>query len=180
MKRLQLIFCVEANQQSKSDFMYIEQTIKQFYDFGDASVQIRPVYMNGKGNFNTGKIERKIEKLAKPFLSVSKENESYVLFCFDCDEYDSNAEDAKFLVNAKTFCENNWNYRFVWFCRDIEEVYLGKMVENHQKKKRAESFIGNKMIETVNIQTLSCSHYHRKRSNLCLVLDEFLHRKMQA
>lgn len=46
-------------------------------------------------------------------------HQSKVIYCFDCDNFDTNAEDENFLKNAKQYCEEN-GYEFVWFCRDIE------------------------------------------------------------
>ena len=177
MMSLQLIFCVEANQQCKSDFMYIRQTLDRFYDYDNSHVQIRPVYMDGRGNYKTKKTLKKIKDLMKPFLSASSNNQSYVIYCFDSDEYDSKIEDFRFLEQARLFCNSVENYRFVWFCKDIEDVYLGKRIDNHQKAKEVVRFVRRKLINNINVQSLSSSRYYQHQSNLCLVLDEFLTRK---
>ena len=48
---LQLIFAVESNQKSKSDWIYIKETIDHFYRYDRAHVKFSPVYMDGKGNY---------------------------------------------------------------------------------------------------------------------------------
>jgi len=177
MSGLQLIFCVETNSKCKSDFVYIRNTIDHFYDYDRAHVQFRPVYMDGKGNYNTRKTDRKIKELSVPFERASKNNESYTLFCFDCDDYDANPSDSRFLNDAYSFCKKKDNYRFVWFCKDVEDVYLGRRIENHQKKKEAEEYARKGLIKTLNINHLNFTSYLPHRSNLCVVLDEFLNRK---
>lgn len=44
MKRIQLIFCVETNKQSDTDFLYIKSTIDRFYEYKNGHIQIKPVY----------------------------------------------------------------------------------------------------------------------------------------
>lgn len=59
------------------------------------------------------------------YVAGNKTNQSKVIFCFDCDDYDSKPEDAEFLTNVKQYCAEK-GYDFIWFCKDIERVYLGK------------------------------------------------------
>lgn len=60
-----------------------------------------------------------------------------------CDEYDNKPEDAEFLNSAKQYCMEK-GYDFVWFCKDIERVYLNKKVDDGQKKKEAAMFKAKK------------------------------------
>lgn len=65
---------------------------------------------------------------------TSKNNRSIVLYCFDCDDYDSNVADLNFLEEARRYCSEQC-YEFIWFCKDVEQVYLGKRINDSQKKK---------------------------------------------
>ena len=58
---LQLVICVEANKSSQSDFIYIKDTIEEFYQIGGSSVKLSHVYMNGKGNYRSKGVQRNIE-----------------------------------------------------------------------------------------------------------------------
>ena len=90
--------------------------------------------MDGKGKFKNK--EKEISSLTSQYAAGNKTNQTKVIFCFGCDDYDSKPEDAEFLVNAKRYCDEK-GYDFIWFCKDIERVYLGKKVDDSQKKKES-------------------------------------------
>ena len=59
---LQLILCMETNERVKSDYIYINNTIKFFYELDQSNIRISPVYMCGKGNYNSSGVRKKISK----------------------------------------------------------------------------------------------------------------------
>lgn len=99
-------------------------------------------------------------------------HQSKVIYCFDCDNFDTNAEDENFLKNAKQYCEEN-GYEFVWFCRDIEQVYIGKQVEKSQKRTEAATFKEKKLITNVNVDKLLKKNYCVSASNFMNIMDQF-------
>lgn len=101
---LQLIFVVETNSKCKSDWIYIRDTIERFYRYDRTQVKFSPVYMDGKGKYE--KKERDIARLLAQYASTSKTNRSKVIYCFDCDDYDSKPDDLNFLNQAKRYCAN--------------------------------------------------------------------------
>ena len=103
-------------------------------------------------------------------------HQSKVIYCFDCDNFDTNAEDENFLKNAKQYCEEN-GYEFVWFCRDIEHVYLGKSVPEKDKKPESVRFKANKMIKNVEKSRLSADGFKLQSSNIMNVLSKHLEQK---
>ena len=109
---------------------------------------------------------RKRKKMFKALISqykaASKKNQSRVIYCFDCDNFDTNAEDENFLKNAKQYCEEN-GYGFVWFCRDIEQVYIGKQVEKSLKRTEAATFKAKKLITDVNADKIVTAALSRER-----------------
>ncbi len=171
---LQLIFVVESDKKSKSDWIYIKDTIDYFYRYDLAHVKLSPVYMHGKGNYKTR--EKEIKKLVSQYASVTKANESKVIYCFDCDDYDIKKEDADFLREAQQYCEGN-GYDFVWFCKDIERVYVGRKVEDSQKTKEAALFKKKKIIRNAKADQLSAAAYQADTSNIMKILDKYLERK---
>lgn len=173
---LQLIICVETNKKCNSDYIYIKSSIEQFYSVDHGNVKLSPVYLDGKGNYSSKKILKNINELSKLYRVSSEHNKSVVLCCFDCDEYDSKPEDMVFLDGAKSFCDQN-GYQFVWFCKDIEQVYLGKSVSDNSKKNEANTFLRKKRIKDVKIDKLKATRYQNGKSNLCVVLDDYLTRK---
>ena len=100
----------------------------------------------------------------------------FINFCFDCDEYTSKPEDADFLANARRYC-NEKGYDFVWFCKDIEQVYLGKKVDDSRKKQEATTFKEKELIASVDERKLHTHEYRRNTSNIMNVIDKYLSRK---
>ena len=93
---LQLIFCVETNKKCKSDYIYIKNTIDRFYSLDQAWIKLSFIYMDGKGNYDTLKNWKNIDRKIHDYSASSKSNHSKVIFCFDCDDYDTKSEDKKF------------------------------------------------------------------------------------
>ena len=171
---LQLIFAVETNKKCKSDWIYIKDTIDHFYQYNQAQVKFSPVYMDGKGKYKNK--EKEISSLISQYTAGNKTNQSKVIFCFDCDDYDSKPEDADFLENAKCYCKKK-GYEFIWFCKDVERVYLGKKVNDIQKKKESEIFKAKNLICAVDESKLVLSNYRANTSNIMNVIDKYLSRK---
>lgn len=165
---LQLIFVVETNKKCKSDWIYIKNTIDRFYTFDQAHVKLSPVYMDGKAKYEYK--EKEVKTLINQYKKAAPNNKSIVIYCFDCDDYDSNPEDAKFLKSTQSFCKKQ-GYEFVWFCKDIERVYLGRKISDHQKKKEAATFMAKKQIREVREDSLSATSYRADTSNILRILD---------
>lgn len=170
----QLIFVVETTKQCKSDWIYIKETIDYFYSYDRSNTKITPIYMGGKDKYKNKQSE--IKRYILQYSSQSKNNESHVIYFFDCDEYDHVAADETFLINAKKFCVQN-GYDFVWFCKDVERVYLNKKVENNQKGKIAEKFMATNAINRVDKNCLEVTNYRNNSSNILIVMDKYLTRK---
>lgn len=171
---LQLIFVVETNRKCKSDWIYIKDTIERFYQYNPAEIKFSAVYMDGKGKY--WKKEKEIKDLIAQYASTSKTNQSKVIYCFDCDDYDSKQEDAEFLKTVQQYC-NRQGYEFVWFCKDVERVYIGKKVDDSKKGKEATAFKVKKLIAKVDAGKLSAISYCNNTSNIMCILDKYLIRK---
>jgi len=172
---LQLIICVETNRRDGSDDVYIKSAIDHFYEIDQANNKLTFVYMNGKSRFFTPKVQKSIEQNIKLY-KAAEDNESVVLCCFDCDEYENNPQDRAFLEKAQRYCDEQ-GYYLIWFCKDIEHVFLGKQIPNTKKTLEAKGFKIKKLIQKVNADYLRASHYQIHKSNMCAVLDQFLVRK---
>ena len=168
---LQLIFVVETNKSCKSDWIYRKDTIDYFYKYENTQVKFTTVYMGGKGNYK--KKEKEITGYISQYASVSKENQSKVIYCFDCDDYDAKPEDFRFLEDAEKCCSSK-GYEFVWFCRDIEQVYLGKRIEDKQKKSESAKYKAKKEIKNIDKNSLSTDILQQGTSNIMKVLAKYL------
>lgn len=171
---LQLIFVVETNKKCNSDWIYIKDTIEHFYKYDKAHVKFTPVYMDGRGKYE--KKEKEIKNWIKQYASMTKTNQTKVIYCFDCDDYDVKAEDLAFLDKVQNYC-NTKGYDFVWFCKDIECVYIGEKVADSNKKSKAAMFKEKKLIEKVDDKKLNGVEYKINTSNIMSVLDGYLDRK---
>lgn len=168
---VQLIFVVETNKKCNSDWIYIKDTIEYFYEYDNAHVKLSPVYMDGKGHYI--KAEKEVKKLISQYNNSAKGNKTEVIYCFDCDEYDTKPEDAEFLQRTKKFCADR-GYNYVWFCKDIERVFLGNKVTDAEKKNAAAAFKAKKKIRDVQERKLSCKDHKNSSSNILIVLDAFV------
>lgn len=171
---LQLIFCVETNKQADTDWVYIGETIKAKYNISN-QIKLNKINMETKSKYNSRKVLGEIEKLTKAYKDYAH-GETKVIYCIDTDAYESNYEQKKELDAIISFCKK-YNYDLVWFCHDVEEVFVGKRVETSQKVKEAGVFRSNKGIERVREEKLSSPEIRNKCSNLLRVLDKYLERK---
>ena len=167
---LQLIFVVETNKSCKSDWIYIKETIDYFYRYDQTKLKLSPVYMDGKDKFK--KKEKEINKLVKQYASQSKSNRTRVIYCFDCDDYDVKPECVTFLKSARAYCQT-MGYDFVWFCKDVEHVYLGRQIPDSQKQKEAANFKRKKGIATIDVRNLAVQEFRIHGSNIVQVLDRY-------
>ena len=165
---LQLIFVVETNRQCNSDWIYIKDAIEHFYQYEKSQLKFSPVYMDGKGKYRQK--EKQINQLKKQYNSQTQNNDTKVIYCFDCDNYDTNAQESIFLETAKKYCEER-NYEFVWFCKDIEQVFIGQQISNSQKKNEAVKFKRQNQIQSVDHDRLLSTTFRQGYSNFMMVLD---------
>ena len=92
------------------------------------------------------------------------------------DDHDTNYETKKLFEDIKKYCKTH-AYELVFFCRDVEEVYLGKRVNDKDKVNEVKRFKSKKMIEAVLPQNLSQNEYKINGSNILNGLDKFGTRK---
>jgi len=172
----QLIFCVESNSKDKSDWIYIKDTLDRYYIQDNAHVKYSVEFMNGKGNYKTTALNRKIENKIKQYTATQKNNMSTVIFVVDTDDCFSNPVDKKFLEDIRSFCETK-EYELVWFCKDIEQVYLNVKVPNTKKKDEAVRFRKNNLINGIDSELLENDVIKNRASNVLRVLDKYLKRR---
>ena len=69
---LQLIFVVETNKKSKSDWIYVKDTVDYFYKYERTEVKFSPIYMEGRGKYNSPKKQREIEQKISQYSVTSE------------------------------------------------------------------------------------------------------------
>ena len=120
-----ILCCVETTKQADTDYQYIRETIRQFY-VESSKIAIRPIYMESKSRYNSGAVKEQIRKQSMNATDTT-------VICFiDTDDWDISAAAEKELDEIKTYCDSN-SYEFVFFCKDVEDVYWGHRVADTEK-----------------------------------------------
>jgi len=164
-----LIICVETNKQSKTDWVYINETIHRFFTL-TPDISIKPIYMGGKTNYDNKKVRKEIQNYTNKF---KKNGKIFVVYFIDTDNIDVDPDRSREFNTINTYCEEK-HYGFVWFCRDIEEVYWGKRVSDSDKLQYASQFRKKRVINTISKEKLENNTVHKYKSNILSVLSRFL------
>ncbi|MBQ8425652.1 MAG: hypothetical protein IJX17_06485 [Clostridia bacterium] len=165
-----IVICVECSQQYPSDSLYIDKILKHIYLLNETKINY--IYLAGKGNYNSNKTIKKINKHLSNKKIITK-----IIYCLDTDNFKTSPEDAKLNKEIELFCISN-NYELVWFCRDIEEVLINKRVSDSQKPKEAQKFQkANNNINSELISKLKHENINIKKSNFLNKFDKELIRK---
>lgn len=164
-----VVFCVESDKKARTDDKYIDKVLREYYVI-DNNVKIAYAHMNGKGNFDKKFV---IDDIKSNFSGDY--DERHVIYCIDLDnQADSDAIELN--KKIKEYCDN-LHYELIWFCRDIEEVFLHKRVEQSMKLCEADRFRRTKGLGKASKNALSSNFETPKKSNFLLVLDAFMTKK---
>lgn len=165
-----ILFCVESNASAQTDYMYVKETLKQFYKHS-VKVTYRPIFMAGKTNYNSKSVLKQIKDASKGYRG-----EVTVIYCIDTDDYDISYTDQKTLDDITQYCTQEKNHELVLFCRDVEDVFWGKQVNKGEKREFAIRFVSSKEIAKVKRHNLEQKKIIKKSSNILLVLDKYFER----
>lgn len=168
---IQMIICLETNKRADTDGIYITEVIEHWYQKNN-KIKLSRVYMNTKSRYHSKDVRREIDKKTKDFIF----GETRVIYCIDTDLYEKNADHAKELDDIVEYCKEN-DYDLVWFCHDVEEVFLGTKISDSQKVQEAGVFRKKRKIEEIPADDLSCSVKRARASNILNILDKYLSRK---
>lgn len=174
---IQLIFVVETNEKSNSDYIYIKSILDAQYNgrlLND--VKFTPVYMRGKGNYNQHRVINKIKTYSKQYMSAG---DTRVIYCVDTDQFDIKPEDKMIFEEIQSYCTNN-EYDLVWFCHDIEEVFLGNSVPKNKKTEFANKYSAHNGVAHVDISKLKSRKKAKMKSNLIYVLNKYLEQSKEC
>lgn len=168
---IQMIFCVETNKKADTDSIYIKETIHHWYELNN-QIKISKIYMNSKSKYRSTDVLKEIDKKSKDFIL----GETRVIYCIDTDQYEKNIEHAKEFDDINQFCVEK-DYDLIWFCHDVEEVFLDQKVSDSHKVQEASAFRRKRKIEQIQADKLACKEKHACTSNILNILDKYLPRK---
>lgn len=166
----QVLLCVETNSTARTDYQYIESTIKRFY-VNDRKIRYRAIFLGSKTKYNAKDKVKEINENIKKFPG-----ETAVIYFIDVDDYDISPETKKLYDEIKKYCDNN-GYDFVFFDRDVEDVFIGKSVSSKEKVKVVADFKTKQLINNVDEKNLKAETHRKHCSNILNVLDKYWKRK---
>lgn len=164
-----IVICVECSKQFPTDSIYIDKILKHIYNLDETKINF--IFLGGKGNFNDNKIIKNINK----YLSYKNIN-TKIIFCLDTDNITTSPEDIKLNKAIELYC-NSKNYKLVWFCRNIEEVIINKIIQKNKKVYEAKKFQNTSTITSELMSRLMHEDINIKKSNFLCVFDKELIRK---
>lgn len=168
---VQLILCVETNKSAATDITYIMEALYKYYVIGN-DVKLSKVYMNSKSRYKSKDVLKQI----KEYTEMYTHGETRVIYCIDTDSYETDQYHSKELTDISNYCKEK-GYDLVWFCHDIEEVFIGKKVSDSNKKSEAGKFRKNNMIDGIGEKKLSSDSFKSGTSNMLKVFNIHLNRK---
>lgn len=140
-----LVFVVETNEKNDSDRMYVNKYLTTRYTqvTSDAEIVVKWVYMNGKTNYTTGSVCKKVSDIVDGYKRYPHHDDKiHVIYCIDID---SGTDSVKLNKEIEAFCCRK-KYHLIWFNKTIEQVFLGKSIhQSKNKKKEAVSFYRKEM-----------------------------------
>ncbi|MCR5528924.1 MAG: hypothetical protein K6F49_06880 [Saccharofermentans sp.] len=165
-----IVFVLEADKHSQTDWIYIQETVKRFYE-ADKETSIKTIFMGGRSNYNSKPVLRSIRELKR-----GNSKNITIIYCVDTDRYESAHDQAKELNDISQYCSER-QYELIWFCHDIEEVFIGEAISSSDKTKTANSFRKSGKIGSITETKLKRRDYAPKTSNILGVLDRIFTRK---
>ncbi|MEE3487139.1 MAG: hypothetical protein VZT48_03410 [Bulleidia sp.] len=167
----QILLCVEADSKSKSDWIYIKGFIHHFY-CPDRNDKLLSIFMGGKSKYCSRSVTAEISSRKR----IWKNGLTHVIICIDTDEMFQNPVFAAEFRKIISFC-NEHQYELVWFCRDIEEVFVGKRISNTEKKSCAHSFRTGNRVSSLKPTDFQAEQPSIGRSNLSIILNRYFEKK---
>lgn len=166
---IQLILCVESNNQARTDYFYIQSVLDYFYSIKENKLSY--LFLGSKHKYNSKKTIKDIKKRTKDFAQ-SANRKSIVIYFLDKDYNNLRTEDKNFIEVVEKYCLDN-EYLLVWFVKNIEEVMLNKEEPNKTKIKKAQTFYRKELIKLIDVDRLSAPNDVNTagKSNILTILN---------
>lgn len=181
MAELQLIFVVETSADDKTDNIYLRSVLDYFFtsiskEYG-CEVNIKPIFLNGKQHYKDKKVLNNIVNQTRMFASYNIGAITKTIYIMDTDSVNKVYEVGSFFYNVQQFCVEH-NFELVWFCKNAENVFLDKEVDQiDNKTEAAKSFAKNNDIERLDRNCLSKNEIEYRCSNILSVVGKYLKEK---
>lgn len=164
-----VVLCVESDKIAQTDNKYLDKAIREFYVI-DNNIKLAYVNMDGKGNYDKRPVTNQIKKLFSGDF-----DERHVAYCIDIDNQ-ADSDIIKQNKKIEEYCKS-LGYDLIWFCRDIEEVFLHKRISKSEKTAESNKFMRIQGLVKANEASLTSNHQTPKNSNMLYVLNGYMDRK---
>ena len=164
----QIIICCETDRKTGSDFIYVNEIIRYYYEevIKNNNISIQYVPLGGKHKYNHPDTINKID-------FYPKVNKTVIIYVFDKDQNHLDPRDLNFIKEVEEYCGDN-DYEIIYFVKEIEEVLNTR---TGKKTKEANKFVRQKGIERVKTQLLSNPNPQTSgSSNILHILNSILGR----
>lgn len=181
MAELQLIFVVETSSDDKTDNIYLRLILDYFFtsvskEYG-CEVNIKTIFLNGKQHYRDKKILNNIANQTRMFASYNEGAITKTIYLIDTDSINKTYEIGSYFHNVQQFCLEH-GFELVWFCKNAENVFLGKEVDQiDNKTEAAKSFAKNNEIKRIDRNYLCKTEIEYKCSNILIVIGKYLKEK---
>lgn len=166
-----LIILLETNNKDGSDYLYFKSIISRFYEERGTGISIKPIFMNGKGNYN--KIDTKIKNYINQYDGLSQ-----VIYFFDVDSTNIKYDQRKLNNDIIKYCESK-KYEIVWYNKTVEDVLIGNVITKNKTKIANDFFLKNYIMQ-VDERKLNIKEFElmkHQESNVKYILDKYLVKK---
>ena len=145
----QILLCVESNNKARTDYQYIESTIKRFY-IDDRKIRYRAIYLGSKTKYNAKDKVREINNNIKNFPG-----DTTIIYFIDVDDYDIYIFDGQRVDQVTSIFSNIFRkYGFAINSEKTEiEEYPFYVISNLQKQKN--NILVNKDLQEKNKNTIN-------------------------
>lgn len=114
----QIIFCVETQDTSGSDCIYINEILNYYYwaQIKKYGIKIHYISMGGKHNYKSKNVTSDINTKLRLAPKSTR-----IIYVFDKDESCINPIDQRFIKDVTKYCALK-KFDLVWFAKNIETV----------------------------------------------------------
>lgn len=166
-----IVIVLETKNKEGSDYLYFKSIMSRFYQERGTGISIKPVFMNGKGNYK--KVEPKIKNYINQYDGQHK-----VIYFFDIDSTDLKYDQKELNNKIREYCKSQ-EYEVVWFNKTVEDVLLGDVITKEKTKIATDFFLNNKIInvDKNKLNIIKFEVITNKKSNVLFILDKYLIKK---
>lgn len=162
---------MECDSQSQSDYYYIRKLFFHKYSFNYQNDKIAPLFLAGKQNYHSSRIQKQIKRMKDKWSGVTK-----VIYFFDTDERDiMDSTENRAIID---YCREH-QFECVWFVKNIEQVFISTSETQKSKVQLARNFVIDSKMGLINQYDKITVSYPKNvgESNILCILDKYFKRK---